>query len=68
MKNCTLILLTLALLVGIVIYKRSRIEGFRDPLYMNVDKVREWQMRTNGSIYGTTSHIMSGYAYYNSAY
>jgi hypothetical protein len=48
-------ILAVALLIGIIIYTLvSRREKYKDPLFMNREKmVHDWYPRSNGSIYGT---------------
>ena len=49
--------------------KRSRRENYRDPIFLNKQKLKcDIYPRTNGSIYGIYSHLMSGYPYYDRAY
>ncbi len=49
--------------------KKSIIENFREPILPNYEKmVCDNQPRSNGSIYGECSHLMSGYPYYDKAY
>lgn len=44
-------------------------EHYRDPIFLNRKKMMcDWYPRSNGSIYGEASHLLSGFAYYNSAY
>jgi len=47
----------------------SLVENFREPIFPNKQKL--WcdnYPRSNGSIYGEASHLMSGYPYYDKAY
>lgn len=72
-----------ALWVGsmVFIYKNSQgqtssskkenkdIENFIEPIFMNKQKLQcDNYPRSNGSIYGEASHLMSGYPYYDKAY
>lgn len=58
MKTCYVApILALILLAGMILYTLlSRRENYKDPLYLNRDKmVRDWYPRSNGSIYGVGS-------------
>lgn len=47
----------------------NSVEHYRDPIYLNRRKyLCDYYPRANGSIYGEQSHVMSGFAYYDSAY
>ena len=49
--------------------EKSLVENFREPIFLNKKKM--WcdnYPRSNGSIYGEASHLMSGYPYYDKAY
>ena len=44
-------------------------EHYRDPIYLNQEKYKcDLYPRSNGSIYGLFSHLLSGFPYYNKAY
>ena len=48
---------------------KSNREHYRDPIYLNRQKMMcDWYPRSNGSIYGESSHLLSGFAYYDNAY
>jgi len=76
MENYTILLGILAILSIIyVLSKKPLIEGYRDPIYLNRQKmVKDWYPRSNGSIYGYPYRyggswsMFSGYPYYDRAY
>ena len=46
-----------------------QIEGYRTPIYLDRSKyMYDYYPRSNGSIYGPSSHLFSGYTYYPKAY
>jgi hypothetical protein len=58
----------LVFLVYFFLIKTNR-EHYRDPIYLNRRKMLyDWYPRSNGSIYGIYSHLLSGFPYYNKAY
>ncbi len=66
-----IVLFSLAIIGGI----SRKIEGYRDPIYLNRQKmVYDWYPRSNGSIYGLpyqyggSYSLFSGYPYYYNAY
>lgn len=65
-----LMLMGILLLVAIfIMVKGSNIEGYRDPIYLNRKKMLcDWYPRSNGSIYGLQSHVLSGFPYFDKAY
>lgn len=74
----TLILICVAVVIALVVYAMrggNKKEGYRDPIYLNRQKmVEDWYPRANGSIYGFPYRyggswdIFSGFPYYNRAY
>ena len=65
--------LLIALLVGSLVlyfvFGRGAREHYRDPIYLNRKKMLcDWYPRSNGSIYGLQSHVLSGFPYYDRAY
>jgi len=44
-------------------------EGYRSPIYLNRQKMEcDWYPRSSGSLYGNSSHVLSGFPYYDKAY
>ncbi len=47
----------------------SKKENYREPIFLNKQKLQcDDYPRANGSIYGESSNIMTGYAFYPKAY
>lgn len=68
METC-LILLLIVLIAGIIFTSRKVVENYRDPIYLNRQKMLcDLYPRANGSIYGPQSHVLSGFPYYDKAY
>lgn len=69
---CTfiIVLLVLAVIIFVILVnKKSEKEGFRDPIYLNPKKlIDDYYPKSNWTIYGKESHILSGYPYYPKAY
>ena len=73
-----LIVIVLIIVIIVVLYVcvfHKNIETFRDPLYMNQQKLEyDWYPRTRGSIYGMplkyggNYHMMTGYNFDPKAY
>lgn len=65
-----------AVIVGVVTFRyffgkkdEHGIDRYIDPIFVNEQKMKcDRYPRTNGSIYGSTSNIFSGYPYYDKAY
>lgn len=75
--NLFLLLSIVAIIVVVLLNNggcSKNIEGYRDPIYLNRQKLDEWYEKTNGSIYGYPYgyggnwSIMSGFPYYDRAY
>ena len=68
------IILIIILIVLLLWYKKGKIEGYRDPLYLNREKlVYDWYPRSNGSIYGMYRpygdwDLFTGFPFYNNVY
>lgn len=69
---CGTKILILVIIMGIVfayMMQNPQKEGYIDPIYLNRQKYMcDIYPRSNGSIYGLASHVLSGFAYYDSAY
>lgn len=58
----------LAILLSYMIFGGTK-ENYRDPIYLNRRKyLCDYYPRSNGSIYGEQSHVLSGFPYYPKAY
>jgi hypothetical protein len=68
-KYCLIPLLIIIFIGAYVMYKKTKREGYRDPIFLSKKKLEEdYYPRTSGSIYGVCSNIFSGFPYYSNAY
>lgn len=66
---CNTIILLIVLSAVVWWMCNKNVENYRDPIYLNRQKMLcDWYPRSNGSIYGTQSHVLSGFPYYDKAY
>ncbi len=64
-----LLCLLIIIIATALLFSCKNIESYRDPIYLNRRKMLcDWYPRANGSIYGTQSHALSGFPYYDKAY
>ena len=62
---CTCLLVLVGIIVFVVLYAKPKKEGYLDPIYINRQKMLcDEYPRANGSIYGLSSHLLSGFPYY----
>jgi hypothetical protein len=63
-----LALILVVVLLGVWLFGGVK-ESYRSPLYLNDQKLRcDNYPRSNGSLYGNLSHVLSGFPYYDKAY
>ncbi len=71
-KSCDFILPVVLVLIALglfLVLSSPSVENYRDPIYLNRKKMLcDWYPRSNGSIYGLYSHVLSGFPYYDRAY
>lgn len=64
-----LVLSILFFLILVNIKSSNKRENFRDPIYLNPRKlIDDYYPRSNWTIYGPQSHILSGFPFYPKAY
>lgn len=63
-----LALILVVVLLGVWLFGGVK-ESYRSPLYLNKQKLYcDDYQRSNGTIYGEKSHLLSGFPYYDKAY